>query len=131
AEILRRLLFHPHVDVVRVIAADNIGKTIGEVHLNLAGHSDLRFEELPPKEVAKDADVVFLAMPHKVTARVALELLDTGVRIVDLSGDFRLRDAEAYRKFYGVEHPAPEQLGTFTYGLPELNREAIRKARWI
>lgn len=131
AEILRRLLFHPHVEVVRVTAADNIGKTIGEVHLNLAGLSDLRFEELPPKEVVKDVDVVFLAMPHKITAKVALELLDTGVRIVDLSGDFRLRDADAYRSFYGVEHPAPEKLGSFTYGMPELNREAISQARWI
>lgn len=131
AEILRRLLFHPHVEVVRVTAADNIGKKIGEVHLNLAGLSDLRFEELPPKEVVKGVDVVFLAMPHRVTAKVALELLDTGVRIVDLSGDFRLRSADDYRAFYEAEHPAPEKLGTFTYGLPELNREAISKARWI
>jgi len=119
------------VEVVRVTAADNIGKKIGDVHLNLAGLSDLRFEELPPKEVARDVDVVFLAMPHKVTAKVALELLDLDVRIVDLSGDFRLRSAEDYRAFYGVEHPAPEKLGTFTYGLPEVNREAISKARWI
>lgn len=131
AEILRRLLFHPHVEVVRVTAADNIGKKIGEVHLNLAGLSDLRFEELPPKEVVKGVDVVFLAMPHRITAKVALELLDTGVRIVDLSGDFRLRSADDYRAFYEAEHPAPEKLGTFTYGLPELNREAISKARWI
>lgn len=131
AEILRRLLFHPHVEVVRVTAADNIGKKIGEVHLNLAGLSDLRFEELPPKEVVKGVDVVFLAMPHRITAKVALKLLDTGVRIVDLSGDFRLRSADDYRAFYEAEHPAPEKLGTFTYGLPELNREAISKARWI
>lgn len=131
AEILRRLLFHPHVEVVRVTAADNIGKKVGDVHFNLAGLSDLRFEELPPKEVARDVDVVFLAMPHKVTAKVALELLDLDVRIVDLSGDFRLRSAEDYRAFYGVDHPAPEKLGTFTYGLPELNREAISRARWI
>jgi len=131
AEILRRLLFHPHVEVVRVTAADNIGKKVGEVHLNLAGLTDLRFEEMPPREVARDVDVVFLAMPHKVTAKVALELLDLDVRIVDLSGDFRLRNAEDYRSFYGADHPAPEKLGTFTYGLPELNREAIARARWI
>ncbi|MFO7157074.1 MAG: N-acetyl-gamma-glutamyl-phosphate reductase [Pseudomonadota bacterium] len=131
AELLRRLLFHPNVEVVRVTAADNIGKKVGEVHFNLAGLTDLRFEEMPPREVARDVDVVFLAMPHKVTAKVALELLDLDVRIVDLSGDFRLRSAEDYRRFYGAEHPAPEKLGTFTYGLPELNREAIARARWI
>lgn len=131
AEILRRLLFHPHVEVIRVTAADNIGKKIGEVHFNLAGLTDLRFEQLPPKEAAAGADVVFLAMPHKITANVAMELFDLPVRIVDLSGDFRLRDAATYKHFYGVDHPAPEKLGTFAYGLPELNREAIRKARTI
>ena len=131
AEILRRLLFHPHVDLVRVTAADNIGKRVGEVHHNLEGLTDIRFEELPPKEAAAGADVVFLAMPHKVTAKVAMELFDLPVRIVDLSGDFRLRNAQAYREFYGVEHPAPERLGTFTYGLPELNRNQIRGAKYI
>lgn len=131
AEILRRLLFHPHVEVIRVTAADNIGKRVGEVHFNLAGLTDLRFEQLPPREAAAGADVVFLAMPHKTTAKVAMELFDLPVRIVDLSGDFRLRDAAAYRRFYGVEHPAPERLGTFVYGQPELNRAAIRNARHV
>jgi N-acetyl-gamma-glutamyl-phosphate reductase len=131
AEILRRLLFHPQVEVIRVTAADNIGKRVGDVHFNLAGLTDLKFEQLPPKEAAVGADVVFLAMPHKTTARVAMELFDLPVRIVDLSGDFRLRNVQEYQRFYGVEHPAPERLGTFTYGLPELNREAIRKARYI
>lgn len=131
AEILRRLLFHPHVEVIRVTAADNIGKRIGDVHFNLDGLTDLRFEQLSPKEAAAGADVVFLAMPHKITANVAMELFDLPVRIVDLSGDFRLRDATTYKQFYGVDHPIPEKLGTFAYGLPELNREAIRQARTI
>lgn len=131
AEILRRLLFHPHVEVIRVTAADNIGKRVGDVHFNLAGLTDLRFEQLPPKEAAAGADVVFLAMPHKTTARVAMELFDLPVRIVDLSGDFRLRSAQDYLRYYGVEHPAPERLGTFAYGQPELNRDAIRNARYV
>lgn len=130
AEILRRLLFHPEVEVIRVTAADNIGKQIGEVHWNLQGLSDLRFEELPPREAAKGADVVFLAMPHKTTAKVAKELFDLPVKIVDLSGDFRLESVEEYRRFY-AEHPCPEYLGRFTYGLPELFREEIRGARYI
>lgn len=131
AEILRRLLFHPHVEVIRVTAVDNIGKRIGEVHFNLEGLTDLRFEQLPPREAAAGADVVFLAMPHKTTAKVAMELFDTGVRIVDLSGDFRLRNADEYKRFYGVEHPAPERLGTFAYGQPELNRDKIRGAKHV
>lgn len=133
AEILRRLLFHPGVEVARVTAVDNIGKSIGEVHFNLAGLSDLKFQELAPKQAVEGMDVAFLAMPHKITAKVALEILDSGVRIVDLSGDFRLRDPESYAQFYGVTHPDPSKLtdGTFTYGMPELNREAISKARFI
>ncbi|WP_373047388.1 N-acetyl-gamma-glutamyl-phosphate reductase [Vulgatibacter sp.] len=131
AEILRRLLFHPHVEVIRVTAADNIGKAVGEVHFNLAGLTDLRFEQMAPKEAAAGADVVFLAMPHKTTAKVAMELFDLPVRIVDLSGDFRLRSLAEYKQFYGVDHPAPERLGTFAYGMPELNRAAIAKARYV
>jgi N-acetyl-gamma-glutamyl-phosphate reductase common form len=133
AEILRRLLFNPHVDVVRVTAVDNIGKKVGDVHFNLAGLTELTFQELPPAQAVAGADVAFLAMPHKTTAKVVLDILDSGVRIVDLSGDFRLRDPAAYARFYGVEHPAPRMLteGAFTYGMPELNREAIRQARYI
>jgi N-acetyl-gamma-glutamyl-phosphate reductase common form len=133
AEILRRLLFHPNVEVTRITAVDNIGKKVGDVHLNLAGLTDLTFQQLAPTEAVAGADVVFLAMPHKTTAQVVMELLSSGVRIVDLSGDFRLRDPAAYTKYYGVAHPAPQHLtdGTFVYGMPELNREAIRKARYI
>lgn len=133
AEILRRLLFHPHVEVTRVTAADNIGKRVSDVHLNLAGLTDLTFQQLSPLEAVAGADVAFLAMPHKTTAKVVLELLASGVRIVDLSGDFRLRDPLAYERFYGAPHPAPSMLteGRFTYGLPELNREAIRGARYL
>src|SRR5277367_1083515 len=95
AEILRRLLFHPHVEVTRVTAADNIGKRVSDVHLNLAGLTDLTFQQLSPLEAVAGADVAFLAMPHKTTAKVVLELLASGVRIVDFSGDFRLRDPAA------------------------------------
>ncbi len=133
AELLRRLLFHPQVEVTRVTAADNLGKRISDVHLNLAGLTALRFEELPPREAVAGADVAFLAMPHKTTAKVVMELLGTGVRLVDLSGDFRLRDPAAYERFYGAPHPSPATLreGLFTYGLPELNREALRTARYV
>jgi N-acetyl-gamma-glutamyl-phosphate reductase len=133
AEILRRLLFHPNVEVIRVTAVDNIGKKVGDVHFNLAGLTDLSFLQMAPAEAVAGADVAFLAMPHKTTAKVVMEILASGVRIVDLSGDFRLRDPAAYAKYYGVEHPAPQHLteGLFTYGMPELNREAIRKARYI
>lgn len=130
AEILRRLLFHPEVELTRISAADNIGKAVGDVHMNLAGLTDLRFEQLSPKEAAAGAEVVFLAMPHKTTAKVAMQLFDLPVRIIDLSGDFRLDSEEEYKHFY-AEHPCPERLGTFVYGLPELFRDKIRGARYI
>jgi N-acetyl-gamma-glutamyl-phosphate/LysW-gamma-L-alpha-aminoadipyl-6-phosphate reductase len=131
AEILRHLLRHPQVSVARITAADNIGKPVGEVHLNLLGQTDLVFEELPAKEAVRGCDIAFMALPHRVSAKVAMELFETGVRIVDLSGDFRLRDPAAYRRDYHVEHPCPEALGTFVYGLPEVNREPIRAATRI
>jgi len=133
AELLRRLLFHPHVDVKRVTAADNIGRQVGEVHLNLAGLTELRFEQMPPADAVAGMDVAFLAMPHRTTARVVAEILPSGVRIVDLSGDFRLRDPARYAAYYGEEHPFPELLreGRFAYGLPELNRAQIAGARYV
>jgi N-acetyl-gamma-glutamyl-phosphate reductase len=128
AEILRHILVHPEVEVVRVTAADNIGKKVGEVHQNLYGLSDLVFEELPAREAVRGCDIAFMALPHRVSAKVAMELFETGVRIIDLSGDFRLRDPAAYQRDYHADHPCPEALGTFVYGLPEVNREALRHA---
>src|SRR5260370_12302707 len=74
-----------------------------------------------------------MAMPHRTTAQVVTEILDSTVRIVDLSGDFRLRDPARYRQYYGVDHPAPQLLreGQFVYGLPELNRQSIASARYV
>jgi N-acetyl-gamma-glutamyl-phosphate reductase len=91
----------------------------------------LKFENVPPVEAAAGADIALLGLPHKVSAHHAPGILAAGVRVVDMSGDFRLRDAAAYRTYYGAAHPHPEALGTFVYGLPELNRDAIRKARAV
>src|SRR5688572_14010510 len=86
AELLRRLLFHPNVEVARVTAIDNIGKKVGDVHFSLGSVSSLTFEQLPAAEACKGVDVVFLALPHKTTAKVVLEMLDSGYggRIVDM-----------------------------------------------
>ena len=132
AELIRRLLHHPHVELVRVASVDFIGEPLSAVHPNLEGQSDLRFEGITPADAAKGMDVVILGLPHKVSAQKVPELFATGARIVDLSGDFRLRSAADYKRYYGVDHPCPEKLdGTFVYGLPELNREAIKKAKYV
>lgn len=132
AEIIRRLLLHPEVELVRVASIDHVGEPLGAVHLSLTGRTHLRFENLTPRAVADGCDVVLMGLPHKVSADKAPELLEAGVKIVDMSGDFRLRDATAYARYYGARHPRPELLdGTFVYGLPELNREKIRIARAV
>jgi LysW-gamma-L-alpha-aminoadipyl-6-phosphate/LysW-L-glutamyl-5-phosphate reductase len=131
AELARRLLMHPDVELVRVASIDHVGEPLGAVHPNLEGATDLVFENLAPAEAAKGCDVALLALPHKVTAAKVPELIAAGVKIVDMSGDFRLRDAAVYEKFYGAKHPHPELLGTFVYGLPELNRAQIQKAKYV
>ena len=132
AEMIRRLLIHRDVELVRVASIDHVGEPIAAVHPNLEGATDLRFENLSAAEAAHGCDVALLALPHKVTAAKVPELLALpGLKIVDMSGDFRLRSADEYRQFYGAVHPHPELLGTFVYGLPELNRDAIRAARCV
>ena len=128
AEMIRRLLIHPEVELVRVVAIDHVGEPLGAVHPPLTGRSDLRFEDLPPAEAARGCDIALLGLPHRVSALHAPGILSAGVKVVDMSGDFRLRDAAAYARYYGAAHPHPEALGTFVYGLPELNRDAIRTA---
>lgn len=131
AELLRHLVVRDDVDVLRVASKDYVGDRADTVHRTLRGRTELVLQDLPPKEAIAGADVVFLGMPHKVTAGVAKEILDEDVRIIDLSGDFRLRSLTDYERDYAPGHPCPERLGTFIYGLPELNREAIKNARHV
>jgi len=133
AELLRHLIVRDDVEVLRVSSKDYVGKTIGQVHRSLFGldKTDLVIQDISPKECVDGADIVFLAMPHIITAKVAMELFDTGVRIIDLSGDFRLESIDDYIRDYAPEHPCADRLGTFTYGMPELNEEAIKDAKYV
>ena len=131
AELIRLLLGHPDVRLARVTSIDHVGEPLEAVHLNLP-KTGLSFEELPAPEAARGMDVLFLALPHKVSAAVGAALEASDAKVIDLSGDFRLRDAQVYAKYYGQAHPHPELLdGRWVYGLPELNREAIRSARRV
>jgi len=131
AEIIRRLLIHPHVELVRVASIDYVGEPLSAAHPNLEGLSNLVFEKLEPQDAAAGMDVVFLGLPHKVSATIMTKIVDCGAKIIDLSGDFRLKDVAAYEKYYGGTHPAPELLARAVYGLPEQNRAAIRDAKLI
>ena len=131
AELLRRLLPHPHVEVVRVCAADHIGEPVASAHPHLEGATDLVFEDLPPEAAARGADLVVMGLPHQASVDLVQALQGSDVRVLDLSGAFRLADPEAYAQYYGTAHPCPALLSQFVYGLPELNREAIRGARYV
>jgi N-acetyl-gamma-glutamyl-phosphate reductase len=132
AELIRRLLVHPDVELVRVASIDLVGEPLSAADPAFEGLTELRFEGISPGEAAREMDVVLLGLPHTVAADKVPEVAALpGVKLVDMSGDFRLKDAAAYARWYGHEHPCPERLSDFVYGLPELNRERIRKARFV
>jgi LysW-gamma-L-alpha-aminoadipyl-6-phosphate/LysW-L-glutamyl-5-phosphate reductase len=132
AEMIRRLLVHPDVELVRVASIDFVGEPLSAANPALEGLTDLRFEKITPAEAAQGMDVVLLGLPHTVTAEKVPEIAAVpGVKVVDMSGDFRLKSAASYERWYKHVHPCPERLADFVYGLPELNREAIRGARFV
>ena len=133
-ELVRLLLNHPHVELAAVTSRQNAGQTLAQVFPKFASHplsKTLRFTEPKAERLAKQADVVFLALPHGVAAEYAVPLLDAGCVVIDLSADFRLKSAEIYKEFYAHDHPAPELLKKSVYGLPEIYREQIKKALLI
>ena len=131
SELLRILLFHPNVEIVFVTANEQAGKAVSEVHRNLYGLTDLRFRTAPEDEAELAAlDCVFLALPHG-QAMDMVPRLPPNLKVIDLSGDFRLRDQESFEQHYGRAHTAMQSQSEFVYGLTETNREAIRKARLI
>ena len=131
SELLRILLFHPDVEIVFVTANEQAGKAVTEVHRNLYGLTDLHFTTAPENAAAlEDLDCVFLALPHGQAMEVVPSLPEK-VKVIDLSGDFRLRDQEIFEQHYGRAHTAMPLQSEFVYGLTETNREAIKRARLI
>jgi len=133
-ELLRLLFCHPQSEVVAITSRANAGKTVTEVFPRFEGHpgTELRFIEPDMDAVAATgASVAFLALPHGAAAPFAKALLDKGLKIVDLSADFRLDDPGVYADFYDQPHPAPELLEEAVFGLPEVYAEEIKSARLI
>ncbi|HKR59496.1 MAG TPA: N-acetyl-gamma-glutamyl-phosphate reductase [Pyrinomonadaceae bacterium] len=130
SELLRILLQHPNVNICFVTAKEQAGKAVGEVHRNLQGLTDLRFSDAPADPGNLEIDCAFLALPHGQAMEIAPRLA-ASVKVIDLSGDFRLRDKTEFEARYGREHTAMEAQSDFVYGLTETNREAIRGARLI
>lgn len=130
SELLRILLFHPNVEIVLVTAGEHAGKDVVEVHRNLSGLTSLKFEQNPEDLAAlTDVDVAFFALPHG-QALSMVPMLPESVRVIDLSGDFRLDDPAEFEQFYKQKHAGDIQA-SFVYGLSETNREAISQAKNI
>jgi N-acetyl-gamma-glutamyl-phosphate/LysW-gamma-L-alpha-aminoadipyl-6-phosphate reductase len=126
-ELLRLLLAHPQVEVTQITSETYAKQYAHFVHPNLRGHTDLRFSrlaDLPP------CDLLFLALPHGHAMEQIEDLAQKAGRIIDLSADFRLREPAAYLRWYGREHPAPDWLESFAYGMPELYRDQLAGARY-
>lgn len=131
SELLRILLLHPNVEISFVTANEQAGKSVGDVHRNLAGLTDLIFcSATDGSSLLTDVDCVFLALPHG-QAMAVVPTLPAHIKAIDLSGDFRLRDQHQFEEHYGRPHTAMSSQPEFVYGLTETNREAIRNARLI
>ena len=134
SELLRLLLQHPHVTLVAVTSRQEAGRSIESVfprfrHMRGA---ELTFIQPDPEAIARSgAQAAFLALPHGVAAEVACALLEKGIKVIDLSADFRIHDPVVYEEFYLHPHPAPELLKSSIYGLPEVHAEAIRTAELV
>ena len=130
-ELLRLLLVHDKVEVVSATSRQYAGEYLSKVHPNLKGITDLHFTGEDSLSVASKVDVVFLAVPHGASCKITPKLIETGVRIVDMSADFRLKDPLAYEKWYGWTHPVPELLSKFVFGMPELHREELKTTKYV
>lgn len=130
SELLRILLAHPNVEISLITANEHAGKAVAEVHKNLFGISELRFETAPDDLSTLDGiDVAFFALPHGQALHLVPQL-PANVKVIDLSGDFRIDDAAIFNQYYKLEH-AGELQTKFVYGLTEANRDEIRLARYI
>lgn len=129
-ELLRLLAAHPHVQLTAITSRKEDGMPVADMFPSLRGHVSLAFSS-PDKARLNECDVVFFATPHGVAMAQTPELLQAGVRVIDLAADFRLKDVAAFEKWYGMPHSCPQILDEAVYGLPEINREAIKTARVI
>jgi N-acetyl-gamma-glutamyl-phosphate reductase len=129
-ELLRLLAQHPDVELRTITSRKEAGIPVSAMFPSLRGHVDLAFTE-PRPEVLRGCDVVFFATPNGVAMNDARVILDAGARIVDLSADFRIRDVAEWEHWYKTKHSAPDLVREAVYGLPEVNREQIRRARLV
>ncbi len=130
-ELIKILLRHPGAEITAATSRQEGSPPLASVHPSLTGRIALNLEDLGPLAVAARAECVFSCLPHGVTANLVPQLLAAKCRVIDFSADYRLRDPEVYRQWYGEKHADPERLSSAVYGLPELFREQIVAAALV
>jgi len=130
-ELLRLLLRAPEFRIAFATSRAKGGTPVGGVHRNLDGLTELCFSDPSREEIAEKSDVIIGALPHGASAETLSWFIDAGKRVIDLSGDFRLRDAESYKRWYEHDHPRPDLLARSVYGCTELNAERIAGAQLV
>ena len=131
SELLRLLLLHPQAEVTMVTSRQSAGEYVFNVHPNLRGLTQLKFVPLDVAELQKNCDLIFTATPHGGSVNLVPKLLEIGLKVIDMSADFRLKNPADYESYYGWKHAHPEMLKDAVYGLPELHREEIKNAKII
>jgi len=131
SELLRLLLMHPEVEVTMVTSRQVAGEYVFNVHPNLRGITQLKFVPLDIEQLKANCDLVFTATPHGGSVNLVPKLLEAGLKVIDMSADFRLKNPADYESYYGWTHAHPEMLKEAAYGLPELHREEIKKAKLV
>ena len=129
-ELLRLLAQHPDVTIMAITSRGEAGTRVADMFPSLRGHVSLKFSD-PAASRLNQCDLVFFATPNGIAMKQAPELLDVGVKVIDLAADFRLKDAAIWEKWYGMPHECPQWLDKAVYGLPEVNREAIKNAQLV
>jgi N-acetyl-gamma-glutamyl-phosphate reductase len=129
-ELIKILLRHPKARITALTSREET-RSLGVVHQSLAGRIELPFENLLPEDVARRAECVFCCLPHTASAKVVPELLQHGIKIIDLGADYRLDTVEVFETWYGEKHPDPDRVGNVPYGLPELFRKRLAGASLI
>ena len=130
-ELLRLLLQHPRAEVTAATSRKHAGEYVFRVHPNLRGMTELKFSPNDAQKVTEKSDVVFAALPHGESVKAVPQIADAGIRVIDLSADFRLSDRDQYPRWYGYEHPRPDLLEKFVLSIPEINRDQVRGARLV
>jgi N-acetyl-gamma-glutamyl-phosphate/LysW-gamma-L-alpha-aminoadipyl-6-phosphate reductase len=130
-EMLRLLISHPKVEISMVTSRQYVGEYVSRIQPSLKGFTDITFSELDYDKLSDKCDLVFTAVPHGTATEIVKALYDRGMKIIDLSADYRLHNAPDYDKWYGWQHPYPELLSKSVFGIPEIHREQIKNAQLV